>query len=39
MGEVRVSLPNFIAVGLMAFIFIFVANRVLKRTPMAAWAV
>lgn len=39
MGELRVSLPNFLTVGLMAFVFIYVANRVIKRTPLAAWAV
>lgn len=27
MGEVRVNITNFIAVGAMAFIFVWVANR------------
>ena len=39
MGEVRISLTNFIAVGIMAFVFIFLANRGLKQTALAAWAV
>lgn len=39
MGEVRVSLTNFLAVGLMAFIFIFAVNRAIKQSPFAAWAV
>lgn len=39
MGEVRVSLPNFLTIGLMAFVFIYIANRLIKRTPLASWAV
>jgi hypothetical protein len=39
MGEVRISLTNMIAVGTMAFVFIWLANRAIKRTAFAAWAV
>lgn len=35
MGELRVSLSNFLTVGLMAFIFIFLANRALRAAGMA----
>lgn len=39
MGEVRVSLTNFIAIGLMAFVFIFLANRALGAAGFGAWRV
>jgi hypothetical protein len=39
MGEIRVSLPNFFTVGLMAFIFIYAVNRGIKASKFAAWAV
>lgn len=29
MGELRINLTNFITVGLMAFVFVFIANKAL----------
>lgn len=29
MGELRINLTNFITVGLLAFLFVFVANKAL----------
>lgn len=29
MGELRINLTNFITVGLMAFVFVFLANKAL----------
>lgn len=29
MGEIRVNLTNFVTIGLIAFAFIFIANRAL----------
>jgi hypothetical protein len=37
MGEIRISLTNFIAVGLMAYVFVWIAQRALKKTPVAAY--
>lgn len=37
MGEIRVSLPNFLTVGLMAFVFVYVANRALTRANLDQW--
>lgn len=28
MGEIRVNLTNFITIGLLAFVFLFIVNRV-----------
>lgn len=39
MGEIRVSLPNFLTVGLMAFVFLYIANRLLIRANLADWKV
>lgn len=30
MGELRINLTNFLTVGLLAFLFVFVANHALK---------
>lgn len=35
MGEVRVNLTNFIAVGLMAFTFVWVANKAMDKFGLA----
>lgn len=29
MGEMRINLTNFITVGLMAFVFVYIANKAL----------
>lgn len=39
MGEIRISLANFLTIGIIAFVFIFAANRVLARTGMGNWVV
>lgn len=33
MGELRVNLTNFITVGLLAFVFVFIAKRFLQIVP------
>lgn len=33
MGELRINLTNFITVGLMAFVFIFIVRRVVGMMP------
>lgn len=35
MGEVRVNITNFIAIGGMAFVFVWVANRAAKKFGVA----
>lgn len=37
MGEVRVSLTNFIAVGLMAFVAVWLLNRGLARANLTQY--
>lgn len=34
MGEVRINLTNFITIGLMAFVFVYLANKALAYTGM-----
>lgn len=31
MGEIRVNLTNFVAIGLMAFVFIYAASKLLPK--------
>ena len=33
MGELRINLTNFVTVGLMAFVFLFIARRVVGMLP------
>lgn len=37
MGEIRINLSNFITIGLISFIFIWVANKGLDYAGLAAY--
>jgi len=39
MGEVRINLSNFISIGLMAFIFLFVVNKALAAAGKSNWGI
>lgn len=39
MGEIRINLSNFVAVGLMAFIGVWAINKGLKAGGMDQWAI
>ncbi len=31
MGEIRINLSNFVSIGLLAFVFVWAANRILSK--------
>jgi hypothetical protein len=37
-GVVRISLPNFLAVGIMAVVFVFVVNWALRAMSSGRWS-
>lgn len=37
MGEVRISLPNMIAIGLMAYVGVWVINKGLTKAGLSQW--
>lgn len=39
MGEIRINLSNFVAVGLMAFIGVWAINKGLKAAGQSQWAI
>lgn len=39
MGDIRISLSNFITIGLIAFIFIWVFNKTLTAANLPQWTV
>lgn len=39
MGELRINLTNFVTVGLMAFVFVYGANKALNAMGKSNWAV